>query len=209
MSREAVLAALGSDYIKTLLITKSHQLSRQPRFRRSEQPDLEQELVAHVLKQAHHFDPSRASVRTFVARVIDSAFAMMVRERRRLKRAAGFRTVSLETTSAGPCWREGPVALSKVVQEEHLRRRCGGQARNDVERTDLSIDLAQAMAGLTPEQRDIATRLANAPEAAVARQLGISRRQVRNAVLAIRVHFEKAGLHESDLPGQPAQGRHR
>jgi RNA polymerase sigma factor (sigma-70 family) len=207
MGIDSVGAALTSQYVQNLLSIKSYQLCRRPSFRQWERPDIEQDLVAHVLKQAHHFDPSRASVNTFIARVVDSAFAMMVRDRRRLKRAAGFRTESLDSPVVAESGHRTTTAA--LLGTRDLRRHSGIDASTEQQQTDLRIDVAQAMAGLTPQQWDIATRLANAPEADVARQLNISRRQVRNAVLAIRERFEKASLRKSKLSGQSALGRHK
>jgi len=208
MGTHPVHQALTTDYVKTLIQVKARQVTRHRGFRPGDQDDIEQDLIAHVLKQAHHFDPARGSVNTFIDRVIGSAIAMMLRDRKRLKRAAGLGAFSLENTFVGQCRRDRPTTLSDVVREEHLRRRCGGRVGDDQRQTDLSLDVSQAMAGLTPRQREIARRLASAPEAAVARDMGISRRQVRNAVEAIREHFERAGLRETALPGQPAHRRH-
>jgi biotin operon repressor len=51
------------------------------------------------------------------------------------------------------------------------------------------------LADLPPHLQEIAARLVSATEAAIARDLGISRRQVRNAVETIRAHFQKAGAY--------------
>jgi RNA polymerase sigma factor (sigma-70 family) len=203
MGIDVVHAALSTPYIKTLLATKAHQLSRHARFRLAEQPDLEQDLVTHVLKQAHHYDPSRASVNTFIARVVDSAIAMMIRDRSRTKRAAGYQAISLDNTFVGTDRIDKGLTLGDVVDEGHLRRRCGGCPDDGQDLMELRLDLAQAISGLTPQQREVASRLP-APEATIARDLGISRRQVRNAVAAIRVHFECCGLGQSAGPGQSA-----
>ena len=192
---DAVRSALCTQYIKTLLKTKSYQLSRQPRFRDWEQPDLEQDLLAHVLKQAHHFDASRGSVNTFIDRVVETAAAMLVRDRGRIKRAAGYRAISLERTHISGNQRQ--MTLSQIVSENDLRRRCGGVVRDGQQDAGLSADVADAMAGLTRRQREIAKRLVEATEASVARDMGISRRQVRNAVSSIREHFRQAGLAQS------------
>lgn len=197
MPQEPVREALTTQYVQTLLKIKARQLSRRPEFRRSDPADIKQDLVVQVLKQAHHFDPARGCVKTFVARVVDSAIAMMVRGRRRLKRAPGFRALSLENTFVGRCRGELPICLGEVIQEGHLRRRCGGQVRDDRQAAELAAAVDQAMEGLTPRQREIAKRLAQATEASVAREMGISRRQVRNAVLTIRDHFRRAGLSEN------------
>jgi RNA polymerase sigma factor (sigma-70 family) len=203
---DPVRSALSTPFIQKLLKTKSRQLSRHPRFRAWEQPDLEQDLLVFVLSQTDRFDPSRASAQTFIARVVDSAFAMMVRTRRRLRRAAGFEAASIENTFVGHGRAGQPEALSDAIQEGDLRRRYGGRTSSDPDRTDLAVDVSAAMAGLPPEHRRVALCLSDAPPAVVARQLGISRRQVRNAISAIREHFENAGLRESYLPGHRAGG---
>ncbi|MBE3123871.1 MAG: hypothetical protein IMZ65_03630, partial [Planctomycetes bacterium] len=86
MGVHPVHAALTTKYVQTLIRIKARAVARQPGFSQSDQDDLEQDLAIHVLKQAHYFDPDRGSVRTFIARVVDSAVAMMLRDRRRLKR---------------------------------------------------------------------------------------------------------------------------
>ena len=197
MGTHPVHQALTTDYVKTLIQVKARQVTRHRGFRPGDRDDIEQDLIAHVLKQAHHFDPARGSVNTFIDRVIGSAIAMMLRDRKRLKRAAGFAAISLDNTFVGRCRSHMRVPLSHVIQEGHLPRRRGAPVRDDHEQVDLAVDVAHAMEGLTPRQREIARRLANASEAAVARDMGISRRQVRNAVEATRQHFEQAGLRES------------
>jgi DNA-directed RNA polymerase specialized sigma24 family protein len=207
MGVDPVRLALSTPYIQTLLTLKAWQLSRQPRFLGREQADLRQDLSVFVLRQAHQFDPSRASAQTFISRVVDSAFAMMVRARRRVKRAEGFRAISLEGTFVGGDRGGHSETLLDIIQEEDLRRRYGGRTSDDPQRTDLALDVSAAMAGLSPEHRRVALCLCDAAPAAVARQLGISRRQVRKAIRAIREHFENAGLRKVCQPGHRAGGR--
>jgi RNA polymerase sigma factor (sigma-70 family) len=194
MGTDVVHAALTTPYVTTLIRSKAVRLSRSPGFRRSDQPDLEQELAAHVLRQASRYDAARGSVNTFIDRVVTSAAAMIVRDRRRLKRGSGQRAISLDQTHIQKDQRQ--MTLAQVVCEDDLCRRCGGRVHDGQQAAELSADLARAMAALTPEQREIAVRLTLAPEAVVARELGISRRQVRSVVAAIRERFQEAGLSE-------------
>lgn len=48
----------------------------------ADREDLEQEALAAVCKALQHYDPSRASVRTFVEKVVASRFASLLRSRR-------------------------------------------------------------------------------------------------------------------------------
>jgi RNA polymerase sigma factor (sigma-70 family) len=182
-----------------LISIKARQLVRKPGFSRSDQPDVAQELVTHILKAAHLFDPARGSVRTFIARVVDSAVAMILRDRRRLKRAAGFRVLSLADPAFSGTDRES--TLAETIEEADLRRRCGGACRRDDEDRVRTIDLAQILAGLPPHLQEMAVWLKEESEAAVAHNLGLSRRQVRKAVAQIREAFDAAGLAEIPRPG--------
>jgi len=192
MGTEAAHAALTTPYVTSLIRSKASRLSRSPGFHRSEQADLEQELAAHVLKQAGHYDASRGSLNTFIDRVVTSAAAMIARDRRRLKRGAGRRAISLDQTHVQKDQRQ--MTLAQVVREDDLRRRCGGSVHDAQHDADLSADLARAMAALSQQEREVAARLTRAPEAVVARELGISRRRMRSIVVAIGERFREAGL---------------
>jgi RNA polymerase sigma factor (sigma-70 family) len=194
MGTDAVHAALTTPYVTILIRSKAAGLSRTSGFQRGERGDLEQELTAHVLRQADRYDPARSSVNTFIDRVVDSAAAMIVRDRRRLKRGAGLHAISLDQTHIQKDQRQ--MSLAQVVCEDDLRRRSGGAVHDAQQDAELSADLARAMADLTPQQREVAIRLTRAPEAVVARELGVSRRQMRSVVAAIRERFREAGLSE-------------
>ena len=193
MGIDPVRSALTTQYVQKLLKIKARQLARRLEFRRTDPADIEHDLIAHVLKQADNYDPARSAPNTFVTRVVETAVAMLVRDRGRIKRAAGYRAMSLDHTHL----RGGDprrTTLGDIVSEGDLRRRCGGNVHDDQHDAELSTDVARAMQGLTCRQREIAKRLARATEASVAREMGISRRQVHNDVLAIREHFRRAGL---------------
>ena len=196
MGTDPVRSALTTKYVRKLLKIKASQLKCRPEFRQTDLADIEHDLIAHVLKNAGNYDPARSAPNTFITRVVQTAAAMLIRDRGRAKRAAGYWVISLDRTDLHGN-DERPIELRAVVSEDDLRRRCGGRVNDSLKEVELSADVAQAMEGLTARQRDIATRLVNAPEVDVARQLGVSRRQIHNVVLAIREHFENAGLKKS------------
>ncbi len=192
MGVHPVLAAITTDYVQQLIQVKARQLTHKPGFSRSDQEDLEQDLTVHVLKQAHHFDASRGCVHTFISRVVDSALAMQLRSRRRRKRAAGFRSGSLEDAILHG--QKGKGSLADMLDEADGCRRSGADARSGQERAELQSDTRRVLAELPPNLQVIAALRGDATDAAIARELGVSRRQVHNAAQAIRAHFEKAGL---------------
>src|SRR5687768_11523616 len=89
--------ALLSAYVRALVRITSVRLCTKPGFSKSDQEDVEQQLVMAVINKAHLYDPSRgASPDTFANRVVESEAKMMLRDRRRLKRAPGSGAKSLE-----------------------------------------------------------------------------------------------------------------
>ena len=181
-----------NDYAKRLIRIKARQLIGRAGLRACDREDIEQELTLRLLEQAQRFDPARGSLHTFVARVLDSAAAMLLRHRRRLKRAAGYRAASLE--AAGDRGDTEPHCLRDVLSEADLRRHTGtppSDALDGLERTEA---LDHVLRRMPPRLRDVCRRLAASNASAVARQMGISRRQLRKLVAEVRRYFEDAGL---------------
>lgn len=189
MESRTVRDALTTPYVTTLIEVKARQLIRRPGFRRSELRDLEQELVAAVLRQAHHYDPARGSVNTFIDRVVETAAVAIIRRRMRLKRGTGRQPASLDVAFG-----DDETSLGdQATDEDRLRHRGGG---ND-EDVDLRIDVEEALTALGPVDRAVCRRLMLGESvSAAARGQGISRRQVRKAVETIRQALEDAGLKE-------------
>jgi RNA polymerase sigma-70 factor (ECF subfamily) len=191
-----VLSDDGGDlaaYPKWLIRHKAKQLTGKAGFSISDKEDLEQELAAHLLAQAHHFDPQRGSPNTFAARVINSNVAMLLRDRRRLKRGAGIPAASLERTVVSG---DGETtSMAEQISSADLVRRMGlGHPNED---TEKAAAVVQAFQSLSRDLQEVCLRLMDTPPAAVARDMNISRRELGNAIAQIRERFEKAGLGES------------
>lgn len=181
-------------YAQSLIAYKAQQLSRKREFSRDDPRDLEQDLRTYLLSRSHLFDPSRASPSTFVDRVISSGIAMMLRDRRRKKRAPSLTAQSLEGTRARSD--EEVASLRDMLTEVDLRRRIG-TAASDQDRAELIAAVVEAFQLLPQDLQDLCRRLIDGTAASVARELGVSRRQVRNAIERVRRHFEAAGLADS------------
>jgi DNA-directed RNA polymerase specialized sigma24 family protein len=194
MGAEAIRAALTTSYVKKMLRVKARQLVRRPGFSRSEEWDIRQDLAAHVLAKARLYDPARASVHTFISRIVDSAVAMILRTRRRLKRAAGFRAESLEGTVIEGNREE--TSLGETLEEGSPRQGAGSWEEADPGHHDDQVDVAGVLATFPPDLREVALRLADGTEASIAQEMGISRRRVRKTISDIRKRFERAGLKE-------------
>ncbi len=193
MEDHPVHAALTTEYVRTLLRIKARQLRRRPEFWRTPVQDIRQELILHVLQRAHLFDPARGSVNTFVATVVESAAAMMCRDRKRRKRAAGLNLQSLDGSTLKDDGEER--TLLDVLVDDDLRRRHGGYGASEEERRDASSDTLRTLDRLPARLRRIARLWMDGEnEVSIARNLGISRRQVRKATAEIEERFRQAGV---------------
>lgn len=182
-----------SEYAKALIQAKARQLCRRRDFSPSEQEDIEQELWLAVLQQAERFDPARARPETFLDRVVSRAAAMLLRRRKRRKRGNGVLPLSLESdfTPTG----EGLKPLSDTVSSKDVARRLGTQSADAIARLEQTEAVEFALAQMPDHLREICRRLmAGQSKALIARELGISRHQVRKAAQEARPYFEDAGL---------------
>lgn len=188
MDQRSAPDAVLNAYAQTLIKYKAKQLSRKSGFRSSEEEDLVQELTMALIEKSHLFDPTRGAASTFADRVIRTAIAMLIRDRRRLKRAAGFTAQSLEQPTS--CDADTASLRDSLPAT-------GSSAPQMVEGNDFISAVRSAVQLLPPDLKEIATRLKINPISAVARDMGISRRQLGNAIERIRKHFESKGLNDS------------
>lgn len=165
-----------NEYARKVIRVKARQLAQRRDLRGLDHQDIEQELTLELLKQAHHFDIRRASLNTFIAKVIDTAVAMLLRSRRAAKRAGESDTAALDAAEI-PVPDDAPAPPARALD-------CEREAR-----------LRAAVAALPEPLRQLWERLLVGTPTAAARELGISRRQVRGGIAAIRKHLEQ---HELD-----------
>jgi RNA polymerase sigma-70 factor (ECF subfamily) len=183
-----------TNYARTLIRIKARQLRRRPSFREFEQADIEQDLTLYLLSQADRFDPARGSLNTFIACVVDSAAAMMVRQRKREKQspADGIGLESLADVVDQP---DGPPApLAALVSNADLRRRMQTEPLTDAELYELIESVGGAMAPLPPELRRLCGALMRGNRSTAEQELGLSRRTADAALDLLREHFIRAGL---------------
>jgi len=192
MRKTCAQDAVLTDYANSLIRFKARQLSRRAGFSCSDQEDLEQDLWAALLSQAEAFDPDRASLDTFIDRVVNSAVRMILRDRRRQKRANGFHTQSLDAQGpGGNCNATSPAC----GLDEHDRRRHRGSVPTDeTARRDDRDATEHALHQMPAPLRDVCRRVMGGSISSAARELGRSRRQIRNALAEARAYFERAGL---------------
>jgi RNA polymerase sigma-70 factor (ECF subfamily) len=180
-----------TDYARKLIRFKARQLCRLHSFCKSDEEDLQQELWLAVVNQAGKFDPARASLDTFIDRVVNTAVAMILRDRQRQKRSNGFQTVSLDVAPADG---HGSEPLAAKVSQDDLARRIGTEPADEAERRETAEAVASALDKLPDELRDVCRRVMSGSISAAAEDLETSRRQIRNALASARPYFEQAGV---------------
>ncbi len=186
-----------TEYARTLIRVKAKQLVRRPGFCRSDQDDIEQDLALYLLSQADNFNPDRASLNTFIDRVVNSAAAMLVRERGRIKRrpAGDVEVQSLEEKVEQP---DGPPEpLWMLISIADLARRTGVDCPSDVEMFELLESVSSAFSSLPQELQDVCRSLLERNRAETEQELKLSRRRFDAAMDRIRQHFAQAGLEKN------------
>ncbi len=192
-------------YAERFIRWKAGQLVTRVGFTVSDRGDIEQEMWLDLHRRLPWFDPGRASIRTFVRRVVEHRVSTLLRTRDGEARARG-RMDSLHDV-VPEADGEFVERWQTVDRESHLRR-AGASDPDAPEARDLRIDLAAAVERLPEDLRDLALRLAHYTPTEAARSTGIPRNTLYKRRLRIRALFEKAGLAVY-LPGGGADRRER
>ncbi len=187
----------GSDFIftkyaKKLISVKARQLHRRRDFQSTEKEDLQQELWLALLKAADQFDPAKASVDTFIDRVVNSAVAMLVRARECPTRSDGFFAKSLDRELVSKS--ETPEPLATAIGPGDVSRRTGYEVREETLRREDDDAFHYALAEMPGYMRDICRRYMGGSIAAAAAEAGLSRRQVRQIIAEAKPFFEQVGI---------------
>lgn len=183
-----------NSYAAQLIRFKARQLSMQPGFRRDERDLLEHRLRDGLLRQIGNFNPARACFNTFAAMVTNTGAGILVRERRRKKRVWDDRTQSLDADARKP----GRVERrSASISDADGDRRRGKVSRNataewvDAEAFQLAWDAI-------PEKiRNVLRLVMGGSISSAARQLGVSRRQVRKVLKRAKPYLVSVGFGPS------------
>lgn len=183
---------LSTPFTLCIIRYKAGQLCRRSDFSRSDFDELCQGMLLYLLEKAHLFDPERGNLEAFVTNALKTWVAMELRYRNRGKRSESFKAVSLEGT---PVQCEGDVTcLGAVLLEADRNRRLQADPLSAIEQFEQREAIEHVMANLSADDRALVASVVESGVTATARMLGISWRQVANALGRIRRVFEKAGL---------------
>lgn len=182
-----------SDYARKLIRFKARQLCQRRDFRGDEPEDIQQELWLAILKAAGQFDPSKASLNTFIDRVVDMAAAMLVRNRERREEVwEGAEFESLDEPAAAGS--DQPKPRWEQVTQTDVCRRLGTEPVDEIRQRENGEAITQALAVMPKSQRQFCRRLMSRSVKALSIELGVSRRQVRRQIAENKAIFVQFGL---------------
>lgn len=155
--------------------------------------DVQHDLIADVLHRLPKFNGDRASVKTFICRIINNKIADLIKSHDAESRGNGCTHESLDdwVHDETGTW----VRRDTTVEESRLRAHRGVTPRDGQEQRDLEVDMADTIAGLPPKEQALCARLSAESPTEVSRATGSSRSGIYKAIAAIRAAFIKAHLH--------------
>jgi DNA-directed RNA polymerase specialized sigma24 family protein len=144
-------------------------------IRRDEQEDFASELMVRLLAVWETYDPARGPREAFINQVVNTRLVSILRERHSRTRRAKTEPINpRDERLADPTW-SGDGWLRQI---------------------DLRVDLTVAFGKLNPKQRAICDQLLREALSPAAKEMGVPRSTLRDAVAKIRQIFRDAGLEE-------------
>lgn len=162
-------------------------------FTASDRDDLEQDVVLHVLECLRRQQQLIEAPEGFFRKVIADHAVTLIRrrqaEKRDHRRLSSLHEMVLDEDGEY-------VERARIIPEDHAQSRLGTDPRDRLEGIELAHDVAAVLATLPTDLRDLCERLKDHSVAEAARQLGVPRRTLRDAIGRLRQHFEEAGLRD-------------
>ena len=162
-------------FAKKVISAELKKLCERGIIRLSESEDIAGSLLAAVVAAWPTFDPDRAPAEAFINQIVNTRLVSVLRKRSARKRRAGTEPISqCDDRLVDPRWSDGAWC----------------------HRIDLRLDMQIAIDKLTPGQQEICDRLMREAITPAAREMGVPRSTLRDAVAKIREVFRDAGLEE-------------
>jgi RNA polymerase sigma-70 factor (ECF subfamily) len=162
-------------------------------FTASDRDDLEQDMALHLLECLRRQQQPIEAPEGFFRKVIAEHAVTLIRRREAEKRDHR-RLSSLHDKVLDE---DGEyVERARVVPEDHVQTRLHTASRSRLDEVELVDDVAAVLAKLPPDLRDLCERLKHHSITEVARQLGVPRTTLHDAIRRLRQHFEDAGLRD-------------
>jgi RNA polymerase sigma factor (sigma-70 family) len=185
---------LTRGFAAKMIRQKAKQLVGHFGLMKSDREDIEQELKLALLERFDRFNPNTANWEAFTTMIVDHRIASLIDERWAEKREFCHNVVSLATQV--PDTDGEQVELAQQIGGKHQERVTGVSLSDPIAEVELAHDLDVVCAKLPPDLRELVERLKYEPVAQIARDMGVSRRTLRDRVSKLRAHFEADDLQE-------------
>jgi RNA polymerase sigma factor (sigma-70 family) len=172
---------------------KVRQIIGRAGFMAQDREDLEHELFARLLQSLKCFDPNQSHRNVFVTAVVERDVANILRDKKAEKR--NHRRISSLNVMVN-ITDEGPTELAQTIGQHELDVRRGRHPRSDEDLAQLVSDLADVMAKLPEELRDLAERRKTQTVSEIAREMEMPRTTLNESFRRLRRHGKSAGLKD-------------
>ncbi len=180
-------------FTRGIVRRKVSQIIGRVGFTNQDRSDLEHELILRVLQSLPSFDPGQAHRNVFTTTVVERFVANILRDKQASKRdhrRISSLNVMINITN------EGPTELAQTIGQRELDARRNVRPRSDEDLSQLARDLADIIATLPADLRDLAERLKSQTVSEIARDKGVPRTTVNHWVHRLRQRFEQARLRD-------------
>jgi RNA polymerase sigma-70 factor (ECF subfamily) len=163
-------------------------------FSGDDREDLEQELYLDLLCRLPRYNPARAGLNTFVARIVDHAVARIIERQKATGR--GYRVPKISLDDPVHDDQGDGTPRSEVLDAAAYLRQTGRSDFQSVEDQDRGIALGDAILTLPPDLQELCSLLPTYTVSEISRITGIPRGTLYERLSKIRAHFERAGLRQ-------------
>lgn len=180
-------------FTRGIIRRKVRQLVGRAGFTNQDREDLEHELFVRVLQSLPSFDPAQAHRNKFITAVVERHVANILRNKQAEKRdhrRISSLNVTIRVTD------EGPIELAQTIGQRELDERRHSHPRSDEALAQMVRDLADMMALLPNDLRELAERLKSQSVSEIARERGVPRTTLNDQVRLLRQRFENSGLKD-------------
>ena len=182
-------------YTSDLIRIKARRLIGNYGFIRDDLEDLVQDITLDVLERLPKYDASRASLRTFIDRIVSHKITDIIRNRHRLKRDYRRNAWSVDeevTTEDGHV-----AARGDGMSQESFDREMGRDSRPAIGHIDMCVDIARAIHAMPSDLHLAAVLLMETSKSEAAEVLGVPRGTLYGRELVqLRARFLDKGLRE-------------
>jgi len=182
-------------YARDVIRHKAWQLIGKYGFTLDDYDDLQQDMMLDLVRRLGKYDPGKAALSTFVARIVDRKLSNLIRHQRQKKRDYRQQVCSLDAQVED---RDGqPRGLDEILSQDTYDDEVARHDQPATARQDLKLDLALVLDELPEDLRQLAGHLQTRTVAEIARELGVPRSTLyEKGIARLRKIFEDRGLRE-------------